>query len=276
MGDMEEDRIYADRRTETVGYLATGQGVATVRVSSDRVGRFSLAAACTARDVAAAADGAVYVATDADVLVGPDEFDSLGFGPAVAVTTVDDTVLAADESGTVSRYADDEWTALGTVDDVRALSGNLVAAADGVSRVDGDELRHVGLANARDVAADGAPLAATDDGLYRLGNGWLAELEGPFTTVAVAGDAGETAHAATTEALYAREADAWTAVDLPVTEPVVDVAYGECVYAVTERGTFLVDADPETTPDGAGGWRSRSLGLPDVTALAVVSTGTDA
>ncbi len=258
--------MYGERREETVAYLAAGQGVATVRISGDQVGRFGLSHRCRARDVATA-DGAVLVATDEDVLVGPEPFESLGFGPAVAVTADDGAVVAADEAGRVSRYRDGEWTALGEVDDVRALSGAFVAAADGVFRIDGDELVGAGLDDVRDVAsADGAPLAATGDGLYRLGNGWLRECEGAFT--AVAAEDGQ-AHAATADALYARGTDTWEAVDLPVAGTVVDVAYGECVYAVTETGTVLVDADPETTPDGAGGWRARSLGLPDVTALAV-------
>ncbi|WP_436929831.1 HVO_0234 family beta-propeller protein [Halosimplex halobium] len=267
MSAIEEKRMYGDRREETVAYLATGQGVATVRVSGDQVGRFGLAHRTAARDVATT-DGAVVVATDEAVLVGPDEFESLGFGPAVAVgTDREDDVLAADESGRVARYRDGEWTDLGTVGDVRAIADGFVAAADGVHRVDGADLVNAGLDAARDVATvDGVPLAATDDGLYRLGNGWLREREGSFRVVAGGGDH---AHAATADELFERDGEAWTAVDLPVDEQVVSVDYGECVYAVTAGGTFLVEADPETTADGAGGWRSRSLGLPDVAALAV-------
>jgi len=259
--------MYGDRREETVAYLATGQGVATVRVSGDQVGRFGLAHRATARDVATTA-GAVVVATDEAVLVGPEEFEPLGFGPAVAVgTDRGGDALAADESGRVARYRDGEWADLGTVGEVRALADGFVAAADGVWRVDGDDLASAGLDAARDVAvADGVPLAATDDGLYRLGNGWLRERAGSFRTVAAGGGH---AHAATADGLFERDGEAWAAVDPPVAEPVVGVGYGECVYAVTDAGTFLVEAEPETTADGAGGWRSRSLGLPDVVALAV-------
>jgi len=275
MGDMAEDRVYDERRAETVAYVASGQGVATVRVSSDRVGRFSLAEQCRARDVATVADTAaetrVYVATGDDVLAGPDPFEPLGFGPSVAVgadeTGDGSSPVAAGENGRVARYRDGEWMTLGTVDDPRAIDGGLVASAGGVFRVDGDALAPVGLADVWDVAADGAPLAAAAAGLYRLGNGWLREREGTFTTVA-AGDGH--AHAATGPALFERAADEWTAVDLPTDEAVADVAYGECPYVVTERGTFLIDADPERTPDGTGGWRSRALGLTDVAALAVL------
>jgi len=267
MGEMAEDRVYDERRGETVVYLATGQGVATVRVSSDRVGRFALARRCRARDVATVGDR-VVVATAETVLAGPDPFESVGFGESVAVgTDGDGTPLAAGPDGTVARYRDSEWSSLGTVGDVRAIANGFVGAADGVFRVDGDALAPAGLADVRDVAAAGAPLAATDDGLYRLGNGWLREREGRFTVVATDADH---AHAAAAE-LFARESgDEWEAVTLPTDEPVADVGYGECPYVVTERGTFLIDADPERTPDGAGGWRSRSLGLPDVAALAVL------
>jgi len=290
MGDMDEDRVYDDRRRETVAYLATGQGVATVRVASDRVGRFALAHQCTARDVAAA-DGRVYVATPEGVLSGTDDpesdeagaesgrFDSLGFPDAVAVTAAasrdgDPSVVAADTDGTVARHRGGTWHEFGSVGEVRAVSGALVAANDGVYRVVGDgdaDLRHVGLDDARDVAGGATPLAATADGLYRLGNGWLREREGSFAVVGTGDTAsGSCAHAATGAVLYAREDGAWVPADLPVPGPVVDVAYGECVYAVTRDGTFLVEADPERTADGTGGWRHRSLGLPDVAGLAVV------
>jgi len=289
MGEMAEDRVYDERRGETVAYLATGEGVAAVRVSSDRVGRFALAERCRARDVATVTDptgdARVFAATDEGVLAGPDPFEPVGFGESVAVgTDAEGTPLAADSDGAVARYRDGEWTPLGTIKDVRAIEGAFVAAADGVFRVDGDDLAPVGLADVRDVTSAGAPLAATDDGLYRLGNGWLREREGRFTVVATAGgrtaatddgasdgaSGGGPAHAATADSLFAREAGGeWEPVALPTDEPVADVAYGECPYVVTERGTFLIDADPERTPDGAGGWRSRSLGLPNVAALAV-------
>jgi hypothetical protein len=267
MGEMAEDRVYDERRAETVAYVASGQGVARVRVASDRVGRFSLAHRCTARDVASA-DGAVYVATDEGVLAGPDEWTPLDFpGSAVAVAAGED-VLAADENGAVYRYDDGAWTRLGTVAAVRALSGSFVAAADGVHRVEGDGLSSVGLDDARDVAAGGTVLAATGAGLYRLGNGWLDEHAGAFETVGVASTA-DRAHAATADTLYEYADGGWDAVALPVEEPVVGLAYGECPYAVTADGTFLVEARPEQTPDGTGGWRSRALGLPDVAGVAV-------
>jgi len=271
---LSEKRMFGQRRTETVSYVAAEQGVATVRSSGDQIGRLSLDHGCRARDVAAV-DGRVAVAAEQGVLLGPDPFESVGFGGAVAVGFADGAVVAANADGRVARHDDGEWATVGTVADARAIDGSFVAAAGGVFRIDGGRLAHAGLEDVRDVAAGETPLAATGDGLYRLGAGWMRERDGVFTTVASDGDR---AHAATDSALYERarsstddgDADAWRETDLPVDEHVVDVGYGQCVYAVTGDGTFLVDADPETTPDGAGGWRSRSIGLPGVSALAVV------
>lgn len=273
---IDEKRVYGERRERSVAYVGTGQGLAAVELSGDQIGRFGLAYRASVADVATA-DDRVYVATGDAVLAGEEvgEFTDLGFGGAVALS-VADALLAADERGYVSRYRDGEWTTVGSAEAVRAIDGDLVAASDGVYRVDDDGLDPVGLGDARDIAAGGLPLAATDDGLYRLGNGWQSERDGAFTVVAADG---RTAHAATADDLYvygpvdgSRNGDGernWRTASLPVEEPVADVAYGECPYVVTTEGDFLVDADPETAPDGAGGWRARSLGLADVTALAV-------
>lgn len=257
--DIDEKRVYADRTGKREAYVATDAGVATVAVSGAHVGEFGLASRNGARDVAAGG-GLLAVATDDDVHFGTG-FEASGFGPAVAVGFDGDTPLAADPDGRVARY-DDGWTDLGRVPDVRALDGDLVAAADGVHRPDGT---HVGLDDVRDVSATGEPLAATGDGLYRLGNGWLAEQVGDEgddrAFVAVVSD-GERVHAASEHGLYRREAGEWTACS--VDEDVVDVTHaGDCTYAVAGDGTFLAH-DP-----GEPGWRRQALGLPAVRALAV-------
>ncbi len=59
------------------------------------------------------------------------------------------------------------------------------------------------------------------------------------------------------------------ACTLPATERVVDVTCGDDTYAITENGTFLVATAAEATADGQGGWRQRSLGVPDVVGVAV-------
>ena len=82
-----------------------------------------------------------------------------------------------------------------------------------------------------------------------------------FTALAAApGELGR-AHAVSEAGLSAHADGEWTAVDLPVDETSVDVAYGEGVYVVTAKGTLLADA--------GDGWRAQSLGVRDVHALVV-------
>jgi len=251
---IDEKRVYADKTGTTTAFVATGVGITRVDVSDDIVGEFSLVHRGTATD-AASADGRLAVATTEDVLVGTgEEFEPTGFGPADAVG-YHDGLLAAGE-GRIARY-DDGWVTLAELDDVRAMDGEMVAAASGVHRLDGT---HVGLTAANDVTTGGGPLAATETGLYYLANGWMEALDGDFRVAANRVDG--TAHAATGDRLYERTDGEWSAVELPIEGTIADVAYGEATYAVTTDGTFLVNA--------GDGWRHRSLGLPDVTALAVV------
>jgi len=249
---IDEKRVYADRGGATTAFVATGAGVARVEVSADIVGEFALEARCTARDVAAD-DGRLAVATAEDVLVGTGEgFEPTGFGPADAVGYHDGLLAAGD--GRLARYGDG-WETLAALDGVRAIGGDMVATADGLYRLDGTP---VGLGGVTDVTTAGRPLAAADDGLYYLANGWMTAVEGAFRVVAAAnGDA----HAATADALYERRGGEWTAIDLPVEEPVAGVAHDDATYVVTEPGTFLANA--------GDGWRHRSLGLPDVAGVAV-------
>lgn len=276
MPTVRESRVYVAKSGTATAYVATGLGIATVRLSGDTVGEFSLAERCSARDVARTAHGVAAATDDAVLLAGDDGFDPIGLGAAVAVTALDGDVLAATDDGRLCRY-DGEWTEVAAIDaDVRALDGTLVAAADGVHRLTDDGLTPAGLEDAWDVASAGVPHAATPDALYRLGNGWMAQREGAFATVtsdpatASAGELGR-AHAATAETLYeygdaADENPDWTPRDLPVDETVVDIAYvADATIALTEPGTVLVDA--------GDGFRHRRLGLRDARALAVVGEG---
>ncbi len=254
MTSIDEKRVYSDREgTQTVS-VATELGVVRVELSADIVGEFSMVHRCDARDVAASGDS-FAVATDEDVLDG--DFASLGFGSAIAVGFDGDDLLAVDEDGILARY-DEKWHELASLADVRAIDGNLVATEDGVYQVSGDGVRHVGLESARDVSTAGVPLAATDDGLYRLGNGWMEARSGAFRVVS---GTEERAYAATADSLFVRDGDDWVPVSLPTDEPIVDVGLGDGVYVVTESGTLLATVGDE--------WRSRHLGLMGVTALAV-------
>lgn len=278
---LDEKRVYAAASGRTEAFVACGVGLARVAVSDALVGEFGLAWRGDARDVTAGSGHLAVAAVDDVYLArgaaddgereGP-TFDSMGFGPATAVGVDGDgsgsgsggshqAVVAAGD-GRVARLTEDGWTTLCELEDVRAIDGDLLAAASGVHRLDGT---HVGLHGVRDVSSAGLPLAATGEGLYYLGNGWMDAQDGDF--YAVASD-GERAHAATEDALYERGGapDDWTAVDLPVAEPVVDVAHAETTYAVTADGTLLAHDPAE------GAWRDRPLGLADVRAIAAVGS----
>ncbi|MEF8886676.1 MAG: hypothetical protein V5A30_02635 [Haloarculaceae archaeon] len=267
---LDEKRMYGDKRTETVVYVAGGMGLTRVEVAGDQVGRFELASRDPVRDVAGR-DGRLLVATAEDVLVGAGgEFEPADFGPAAAVglaSGAPDTglrPLAAGPDGEVGLLRGDQWEPVGTAGDPRAIDGNLLAAGDGVYRAGAAGLDRLRDDPATDVAASG-PYAACPDGLYELPGRRLRD--GEHSVVAADADS-ERAHAVAGGDLFVRR-DGWDRVDLPTDEPVVDVAYGESVYAVTAAGTLLVRADPDQTPDGHGGWRSRALGVREVRRLAV-------
>jgi len=273
MDDVEEKRVYGDRSGKADLLVAAAIGVLTVEVSVDRVGGFGVTRRCSPTDVAAG-DGLVAVATEAGVLVrgpGDETFREAGFGPAVAVGVDDLGVVAAAPDGLVARLAagrsdaDDEdpvpddgdaWADLGRLDaEVRAVDGDLLATASGVYRL--PDLDYVGLDDVADVAAAG-PLAATGDGLYSLGNGWLDELDGPFSVVA---SDGERAHAASAEDFFERRSRVWRPVALPAGGQVVDVTYGAVPFAVTDDGVLLAERED--------GWEATSLGVAGVVGCAV-------
>jgi hypothetical protein len=267
-GDLsiEEKRVFSSKTGKTEVFVAADVGVVAVDVSDDRVGGFRVAHRCTARDIAGRA-GRVAVATDEDVLLAPG-YDRTGFGPAVAVGLAETRVVAVDETGQVGTLGfdatlGDSWERIGRVDEPRAVDGRLVAAGSGVARVTDDGLRPAGLADVRDVAAAG-PFAATGEGLFYLGNGWMEIEGGPWDVVDAAGDGGR-AHAAGEAGVRRRRAvdgGEWQAVDLPVDSPPVGFAYGDgFVCTVTAGGRFLVDA--------GDGPRTQSLGLHDVGGVAV-------
>lgn len=278
---ISEKRMYGQTRPETHAYVASGLGVTRVETAGGQIGRFSLAHRCAARDIAGA-NGEIAVATEQSVLVSTDDgFAATGFGPATAVGYDADGLVAAGE-GRVARYDDGDWWEMGAVDDVRALAPDLVAAADGVYGLPG--CAYLGLHDAADVAG---PFAATADGLYRRDategtvgprENWAVVRSGTHGVVATDGHGatGARTHAADADTLYELADDGgaspdphWRPCDLPVRERVVDVTYGQDTYAITEDGTFLVNTADDATADGRGGWRARSLGVPEVVGIAV-------
>ena len=279
MDSIDEKRVYDDRGGASDAYVASATGLCRVRVSDDAVGEFGLLERCVARDVAVS-PAELAVATDADVLVArPREgstaedvaLEATGFGPAVAVGHDGRTLVAADPNGRVARRDADGWVDLERrVGAVRAIDGDLLATAEGVVRIRGAALADAGLSAVRDVSAAGVPLAATDDGLYKLGNGWMRERAGSFDVVAADPRSSpgelERAHATAGSVLYEHDGGEWR--DCGEAEgSVVGVGYGETAYAVTADGTFLAA--------GESGWRAQALGVADVSGLAVSTPSDD-
>ncbi|MBP1987983.1 HVO_0234 family beta-propeller protein [Halolamina salifodinae] len=276
MPTIREKRVYDEATTPTPVFVAAEQGLVVARISEDKVGEFGLERRCTAQDVAVGADGTLALATDEATLVAPEadpeQFRETGFGPATAVAVVEGqgrALVAADESGEISRLpiTDDgpvdaestDWESLGTVDDLRALRGRLVAAADGIYRVTDAGLDDAGLDDARDVAARGAPLAATGAGLYELGNGWMVASKEPFETVSTDGDRGHAVAADGTVLGREKGGGEWSELALPAGDPIADFAYtDDAVVAATASGSLLADA--------GNGWRSRRVGVTGVQA----------
>jgi hypothetical protein len=265
---IDEKRVYADKSGKQTVYVAADVGVVSVDVSDDLVGGFRIDHSCTPRDIAGS-PGEVVVATDEDVLLVQDEaYHQLGFGPAAVVGFHRNRVVAADETGKIACYGKDGWTDLGSVEGVRALDGSLVAAADGVYRIGDGGLTHVGLDDVHDVSdpagrlggAEGTPLAATESGLYTLGNGWMDALDGKTTVVASMPDG--RAHAVGSDGPVSLEDGAWVADPIPMDEIVVAVAHdARAAYAITDAGTLCV----RTTESD---WRTQVLGL-DAVGVAV-------
>ncbi|MFW5938992.1 MAG: HVO_0234 family beta-propeller protein [Halolamina sp.] len=277
MPTIREKRVYDEARPPTPVFVAAAQGLVVAWLSDDAVGEFGLARRGPIRDVAVGADGTLALATEEAALVAPDadpdRLRETGFGPAIAVSVIDATepaIVAADESGRIARLSIAEgvpedpnvdWTDLGSVDDVHAIDGSLVAAGDGVRRITDAGLDDAGLDDARDVAARGAPLAATGAGLYELGNGWMLAREGAHETVATDG---ERAHAvAVDRTVLGRDSGGgdWSDLDLPTDDSIVDFGYtDEAVVAATESGSLLTSA--------GDGWRSRAVGVTGVRSIA--------
>lgn len=263
---LDEKRVYGETREETAAYVASALGVTRVELAGDQIGRFSLERECTATGIAGG-DGHLVVGTDADVLVGTAEgFVGTDFGPAVSVALADGTPVAAGPDGDLARLVGDDWETVGTVGRVRRMDGDLVAANDGIYRIEPGLPAFGGGRAVRDVAAPG-PYAATADGLFgHDGDTWTRLAGGDCTLVAAADDR---VHAISDDGLLERRGDDWHVTEIPIDAAMADLTHGESLYGATADGTFLVYAAPELAPDGHGGWRSRALGVREVTGVAV-------
>ena len=269
MSSIDEKRVHGPNADPVALFVASETGLARVTAVGARIGEIELVDRDAVHDLALH-DGRIAAATEEDVFLGIGaDAEPTGFGAATAIGS-DGTLLAAAPDGTVARRRDGEWTDVSTIEEPRAIDGDLVAAANGVYRCSDTDCQHVGLDAAADVAAAGTPHAATASGLYRLGNGWLQAVEGSFAMVSAdrsTADPGALgrAHAATDGALYGHADGGWTTID-GVQKRVVDVTYTGTraeaaggVYAVTAGGTLLSQSD--------GGWRGHPLGLRSVRAI---------
>lgn len=261
MSTLEEKRVYSDTQEEAVVYVATGMGLVAVEVVADRVGSFGIERRGRTRSVAVA-DGRVAVATDDDVLLRRDdgEFDALAFGAATAVGFHDGDVLAASPDGEVARAEAGDWTAVGSVDgEVRAFDGSFAATETGVYQVEAAAVSYVGLDDVADVSAARLPVAATADGLYQLGNGWMRQLDGVYHAVTTDRTSSRT-YAAGAD-VSVRDDGEWERQSVPTDEPITAIVASGAVYAVTADGTLLANA--------GDGWRSHALGLSEIADAAL-------
>lgn len=261
---LDERRLMGEARDRTVAYVASSLGLTRVEIAGDQIGRFSLVHRGRTTSVAGGG-GKLVAGTAEEVLIGTDEeFVPSGFGPAEAVGLADGRPVAVGPSGAVARLVGDDWERVGSVVGPSRMDGDLLVASNGVYRV-GEDLTALGGEAVRDVAVAG-PYAATAEGLFRHDDGWQQEQAGDCTLVA---GRGERVHAICGADLLERDDGEWSAGSCPAEAAIAGLAHGESLYAVTADGTFLVRAAPEITPDGRGGWRSRALGVPEVTGLAV-------
>ncbi|KDE58578.1 hypothetical protein EL22_03805 [Halostagnicola sp. A56] len=295
MSTIDEKRVYGDSEGAVNAYVGSSMGLVHVKLSDSAVGEFSLCQRSETRDVAAG-PSLIAVATDEDVLVAdptdPESFAETGFGPAVAASYHGKTLLAVGPDGRVARCVGgsgrdaEGWETLAdTLEaDVQAMDGDLLGTGRGVYRVHDGGLDHAGLSDVRDISAAGVPLAATESGLYKLGNGWMEIRPGSTEIVAAdpASEPGhlERAHAVSDGVVYeyvagddeagewARDEEWATASGSddsggPATssDTIVGFGYGDTVYAVSSDGTVFAADDT--------GWRPHVLGVTGVTGIAI-------
>lgn len=172
-----------------------------------------------------------------------------------------------------NREPDPTWQTLGSVDDPASIDGDLLAAESGVFRL-GSSIETLGLSGVTDVARDSTGselLAATRDGLYCCSNGeadWEQLTTDEYHRVLSVEDGYLTV---TDEGTVRRvTGDGWTRIEGLEDEPIVDIAQGESLYAVTEAGDLFMAAEPDQTTDGYDGWRSQPVGVRGVVGIALL------
>ena len=271
MQTLSEKRVFGTKTGVTEVLVGTETGLVVATVSGAQIGTFGLQHRQSVTDLAVWGRELI-VATNESVLVG--QIEETAETPTVSLSAVEVPVesyaavgigpqgLLVGGGEAVAHTTDltEPWTVVGSTGGVRAIDGGLIAAADGVYRLNDGGLTHVGLDAAADVAGHGVPLAATREGLFRLANGWVSSYEQP--TDRVASDGHDHHSLLGADGLYSTVGDGWERDELPVTEDVVTIAYGSGIRAAaTQAGTLCVTA--------GDGWRHQRLGLAGVSAIAV-------
>lgn len=251
MDEIRDKRVFAESTTAISAYVAADIGVVNLQLGDTRIGEFRLVLPCTAFDITVI-EGEVVVATDEDVFVGSDEtFHGLGFGPAVAVGG-DDDIIAGGPDGRVARFVDDTWIELGWLNRITAIADGFIGTSDGLFQSDG--LSPTGLSGINDIATGRIPHAATDAGLYSLGNGWQRELKGGFWCVtADSHPGGQGLLASTPTDCYHNQSGGWEPFALPGDASVVDGVFADGIYLLTYDGAILSTSESE--------WRKQLLGV---------------
>jgi len=285
MQTLTEKRVFGSKHGTTEVFVASETGLVGVTVSADQIGEFGLAIRGETTAVAAG-EGGILAGTTQGVQysrsddgestaqsrafseIGTDFDDpivDLTWGPDGPVAVTATHVWVPVEWPTAAGPVVDagvSWESVGELTEIRAVSGSLVAASDGVYQLDDDGLNHVGLTAVNDIAAHGTPLAATDEGLFSLGNGWQQLASGTFRRVG--SDGHGHAHAIGETILQSSTAatDDWVDDQLPVDSATVDVDYGGGVVAIiTQNGTLCLSV--------GDGWRHQLLGVKGLSGVAV-------
>lgn len=259
MHNIDEKRIFAEKTTDRVAYIAADVGLLTVRLAEDRVGNFGITQRCSPEDIAVYHNQVALAAEDV-YLGDADGIEPTNFGASVAVGD-GSGLLTASPGGTLAQYDADppHWESIGKLSSVTAIEGDLIGTESGIYRL--PELTDVGLDRVRDIDTTGVPLAATQTGLYRLGNGWMDDIDGDFHMVSSPPARDYATYAATPNTCYKRHEGEWHPLELSTTEPIVDAAFGDCPYLLAADGTLLANAGE--------GWRSHPLGVTGAVGIAI-------
>lgn len=257
MSTIEEKRVYEGDHPPVAAYVASADGLVRVAVAGSSIGAYSLAlrgavtaVAAHGERVAAASPEGVFDGTGDELSkIIEQDVEALGYDG-------ESLVIAPRAGGLRRRGADGQWTDLAIDEAVSAVAPPFLGGPGGVYRIDERTVQAVGLGQVSDLVAHPQPLAATQDGLFELANGWQERLAMPVERVAANGDE----WVALTAAGALRRGDE-ELPPLPADGKPVDISVGETVYVLARDGSLFALAE--------NGWRRQVLGVSEVTELVL-------